>query len=106
MSKWHRNTRRMQRLRAAFFAEGRLLDHDPATRSEANCWLCGERIDYDATAGSTDDSHELDHAIPVSERPDLQEDQGNFRHSHKACNRERSNSAPHAGLGASVSDWW
>lgn len=106
MSKWHRNTRNMRRARPAFYEEGKLLDADPATRSEANCWICGERIDYDALPGSTEQSHELDHAIPVSERPDLQEDPSNFRHSHSICNRRRSNKAPLPSLGEAVPAWW
>ncbi len=99
-----KNTRRMRLLRAQFFAEGVRLDAagDPA----ANCWICKERIDYSADAGTTDDSHNLDHFKSVSEHPELQEDPTNFRHSHKSCNLRRGIRAPSPGLGQAVADWW
>jgi 5-methylcytosine-specific restriction endonuclease McrA len=96
----------MKQLTRDFFEQGRRLDADPATRAEASCWICLQRIDYDAAPGTTEDSHELDHYFPVSTHPDLQEDPTNFRHSHRRCNGERSNQAPKAGLGEQVPDWW
>lgn len=106
MSHWHKNTRRMHTLRDEFFNQGKQADANDDTRHTSTCWICGQRIDYYVPAGTTDDSHELDHATPVSQRPDLQEDPNNFRHAHKRCNRERSDSAPHATLGTQVPDWW
>lgn len=100
------NTRRMHQLRADFFDHGKHLDANPDTRDQANCWICKRRIDYDAPPGTTPDSHELDHAVPVSINPALQEDPTNFRHAHKRCNSERGNDTPTAGLGAQVPDWW
>ena len=100
------NSRRMQALRTAFFKEGRRLDADPATRDQAACWICQQRIDYDALPGTTEDSHELDHVIPVSRRPDLQEDPTNFAHAHRRCNGHRGASAPVGDLGDVVDDWW
>lgn len=101
-----RNTRRMNQLRERFFAEGKRLDADPVTREQAVCWICSQRIDYDAAPGTTDDSHELDHRVPVSVDDRLQEDWSNFEHSHRGCNRERSNGAPTGGLGEPVAPWW
>lgn len=100
------NTRRMNRLRQEFFAEGKRLDADPSTRAEALCWLCLQRIDYDLEPGSEDAAHELDHMVPVSVDPSLQEDPTNFRHSHRGCNRSRSNRAPVGALGDVVEAWW
>jgi hypothetical protein len=98
------NTRRMRMLRAQFFEAGKALDAkgDP----EANCWLCKQRIDYQAAPNSTDASHNLDHYHTVKDHPELQEDPTNFRHSHKLCNGERKADAPSLGLGEQVPDWW
>ena len=100
------DTRNMKRLRAEFFADGKLLDADPDTRHLANCWLCGQRIAYDLAPGTAPDSHNLDHLHPVSERPDLQHDPTGFKHSHMLCNQRRSNRAPSPGLGEEVPAWW
>lgn len=100
------NTRRMRQLRQDFFEEGRRLDADPRTRDQSACWLCGQRIDYDAAPGTTDDSHELDHVVPVSSAPDMQEEPGNFRHAHRRCNAARSNSVPVGALANRPRPWW
>ena len=47
------SSRHMRELRTAFFEEGKRLDADPATRAQADCWICGQRIDYDAAPCST-----------------------------------------------------
>ena len=99
-------SRRFKRLRDEFFVQGRRLDADPGTRDRSLCWLCDQRIDYDVAPGTTDDSHELDHAVPVSVDPSLQEDPGNFRHAHRRCNGRRGRSMPSEGLGDVVADWW
>lgn len=100
------NTRRMHRLRDEFFDDGRRYDADPATRHLSVCWICKGRIDYTAGAGTTPDSHHLDHRLPVSTHPELQEDPDNFEHAHKACNQERGTAAPTAGLGEEMPPWW
>lgn len=100
------SSRRMQALRGAFFEEGKRLDADPATRDQALCWICQQRIDYDAAPGSTEDSHELDHVVPVSRRPELQEDPTNFAHAHRRCNGHRGANAPRGDLGDEVDAWW
>lgn len=89
-----------------FYEEGKLLDADPDTREQADCWLCRLRIDYLADPGTTPDSHTRDHVIPVEDRPDLQEDPANWRHAHFSCNSSRGNRTPSPGLGDPVPDWW
>ncbi len=98
------NTRLDHRLRDEFVEEGKRLDAlgDP----EADCWLCGEPIDYTAAQNSTPDSHNLDHFHTVEDRPDLQSDPDNFRHSHALCNQQRGNRAPAPPLGDAMPDWW
>lgn len=100
------DSRRMKRLRSEFFEDGKRLDADPDTRDRANCWLCRTRIDYTVPPGSTPDSHNMDHYVTVDERPDLQEDPSNFRHSHASCNEARGKRAPSPGLGEPVPAWW
>ena len=100
------DTRRMKKLRAAFFAEGKRLDADPATRHLANCWLCGHRIDYLAEPSSTPDSHNLDHFKPYADAPELIDDPSNFRHACFVCNTSRGRRAPSPGLGDPLGDWW
>ncbi|MFP7833120.1 hypothetical protein [Marisediminicola sp. LYQ134] len=101
------NTRRDHALRDAFFLEGKQLDADPQTRQLANCHICKERIDYEATPNTTPDSHNLDHYFPVSTHPDLQQDPTNFRHAHMLCNQSRGAKTPGGGgLGEHINDWW
>lgn len=100
------NTRRMHKLRDDFFDEGRRLDADPATRDQANCWRCKQRIDYTVKANTTPDSHNLGHYYPVDDYPELQEDPSNFRHEHALCNWSAGKSMHSAGLGDQVPDWW
>lgn len=103
------DTRRMKKLRDAFFEQGKKqsLSRDPAVRELSQCWLCRDTIDYTAAPGSTPNSHELDHAHPVDDRPDLQEDVDNFRHAHSSCNSSRGKRAPNTqGLGEQVAAWW
>lgn len=104
MTDSHKSTRRMNRLRDEFFREGKQLDAagDPA----ADCWICLQPIDYSVRAGTTDDSHELDHYYPVSSHPQLQEDPANFRHSHRLCNLLRSKGAPEPELGIPSQVWF
>lgn len=100
------DTRHIKKLRQAFFDEGRRLDADPETRHLADCWLCKQRIDYDAAPSTSPDSHNLDHLTPYAEAPELLEDPSGFRHSHFACNASRGKRAPSPGLGEEVEDWW
>ena len=93
-----------KKLRDAFFDEGIALA--AAGSPDADCWLCGQPIDYEAKPGSTEDSHNLDHYHPVSTHPELQSDPGNFRHSHARCNTSRGNRDLDFDLGDQVPDWW
>ena len=91
MSK-HTTSRRFQKLRAEFRAQGE-RDQDP-------CWICGQAIDYsipntDPTSGRINwEAHQLDHLLPQSKYPEHAEDPAVFRHSHARCNNDRSNDAP------------
>ena len=100
------DTRHMKKLRSAFFDEGQRLDADPETRDLANCWLCGQRIDYTAEPSTTPDSHNLDHYTPYADAPDLLEDPTGFRHSHFLCNTSRGRRTPSPGLGEQLAQWW
>lgn len=101
-----KHTRRAQAQRTAFFDEGKRLDADPETRHLADCWICETRIDYSVEPNSTEDSHNLDHALAVDDYPELQDDPENFRHSHRRCNGSRGKRDLEAGLGEQVEDWW
>jgi hypothetical protein len=70
----------------------------------APCWLCGGDIDY-----RLDYPHpyswSLDHAIPVSDRPELMKDRNNFRSSHLDCNLQRGSDQPKLDLGVPSEVW-
>lgn len=102
-------TRRMHKLRDAFFEQGRRdsESRDPAVREKSRCWLCRTDIDYTAKPATTPDSHTTDHRHAVDDRPDLQEDIDNFEHAHYSCNSSRGKRAPNTqGLGEPVPAWW
>lgn len=98
MAKARVSTRAFRKARDRFFAEG--------LKDDAPCWLCGQPIDYAAQPGTTDDSHELDHYVPVSVDPSLQYDPGNFRHAHRVCNILRGASPPKLSLGLHSRRWY
>ncbi|TQN30602.1 HNH endonuclease [Haloactinospora alba] len=54
------------------------------------CWLCGRSIDVSLPSTSPM-SWTLDHAIPLSVRPDLALDPSNHREAHRRCNSTRGN---------------
>ena len=89
--------RAFRRSRADFRAEGEAADEP--------CWICGMTIDYTVPDWTTDDSWSLDHYWPVSLYPELQTDPAGWRHSHTNSNRQRSNHAPHPGIGATSRRW-
>lgn len=60
-------------------------------KEHAACWLCTHSIDYAITDPNDDEVWEPDHLYPRSTHPELAEDPGNLRASHRACNRVRSN---------------
>ncbi|SDR72032.1 HNH endonuclease [Microbacterium paraoxydans] len=105
----HKESRRMHKLRREFFEEGKRQSRstNPDEVEKSKCWICRDAIDYDAGQGTTSDSHELDHYHPVDDRPDLEEDVDNFRHSHSSCNSSRGKRAANTqGLGEQVAAWW
>lgn len=73
--------------------------------ADAPCWLCGQAIDYAITDIHNDGCWEPDHLFPRSTHPLLAEDPGNLRHSHRGCNRTRSNKLHVTGLGTLTRDW-
>lgn len=91
-----RSTRRYKTTRARFRAQSQQLNRP--------CWLCGGPINYDLPAGHPD-SWSLDHAYPVTQRPDLAEDPANYRDSHLHCNDERGDGEPHIQLGTPSEHW-
>lgn len=92
------STRAFQKARQRFFEQGR--------KDNAPCWLCDLPIDYSVPPGSTDESHELDHYVPVSVDPSLQYDPGNFRHAHRICNILRGAAPPKLSLGIHSRQWY
>lgn len=103
------SSRRMGKLRAAFYQEGKALSlsADPTQQALSNCWVCGMAIDYDTPPNTTPASHNLDHYFAVSTHPEFQEDPSNFRHSHDLCNKSRgSKMIDGGGLGEPVPQWW
>ncbi|AKV55516.1 gp55, HNH endonuclease [Bifidobacterium actinocoloniiforme DSM 22766] len=92
------STRAFQKARQRFFEQGK--------KENAPCWLCDLPIDYTVKPGSTDESHELDHYVPVSVDPSLQYDPGNFRHAHRICNILRGADPPKLTLGMHSRTWY
>ena len=98
-----RSTRRYRKLRAAFREECR-THVNPDGSVGAPCWLDGLPINY-SLPREHPESFNLDHAYPVSERPDLAEDPANFRPSHRHCNEERGDDEPFIQIGSPSEDW-
>lgn len=86
-----------QALREVFRAE--------CVAADAPCWMDGQPIAYDEPDGTTDDSFELDHYYPVSTHPHLEMDAGNFKPSHRQCNRSRGSGAPAPLINNPSRDW-
>lgn len=105
MSSKRVNTRAWQKFKTEFYEEGKALDADPDTRHLANCWLCGQRVNYAVEPNSTEDSHNLDHFYSIRDYPELQHDPANARHSHQACNVARGADAPLPGIGILSRNW-
>lgn len=91
-------TRAFRKASQEFFEQGK---HESAV-----CWLCGQPIDYSVDPGSTDDSHNLDHYVPVSMDPSIQHDPANWRHSHRICNILRGAAPPKLPLGTFSREWY
>jgi hypothetical protein len=91
-----RNSYRFRLLRVEFRRQCR-LDNRP-------CWLCGDAIDYDLP-NEHPECFQVDHAIPVSQRPDLGDDINNLRPSHRFCNERRGNNEPAIVMGVPSEQW-
>lgn len=92
------STRDFKRRSRQFFEQGK--------KENSPCWLCGQPIDYDVEPNSTDESHNLDHFIPVSVNPSMQYDPANWRHSHRICNILRGAEPPKIPLGMFSREWY
>lgn len=66
------------------------------------CWLCAQPIDMDLPPRHPL-AWSLDHAIPLSVRPDLALDEGNAREAHLGCNARKG--ARTSGGGRTSRDW-
>lgn len=88
-----------------YFKQVKARFYERCRRERPVCWLCGQPIDYEAEPGTTDDSLTLDHRIPVSKRPDLQDDPANFMPAHRSCNIRRGDSDPLLSLGTFSRVW-
>ena len=66
------------------------------------CHLCGQNVDY---SENSSDPWELDHFYPRSLRPELALDPGNFRSSHRRCNRARGSKDVRPTLGNPSREW-
>lgn len=61
------------------------------------CWICGHNIPTNVDGRTHPLAFTLDHAEPVSKRPDLLLDPANARSAHRRCNSARGNrTAPKA----------
>lgn len=63
-------------------------------KANARCWICGGRIDYNASNNPrsprySPDAYEPDHVLAVVDHPELELDMNNIRASHASCNRAR-----------------
>lgn len=67
----------------------RKMAWDRDRKARAQCWICGQSIDYSVAPSSTDESWEPDHVIPVHQCPELELDLTNIKASHRTCNRAR-----------------
>jgi hypothetical protein len=78
---------------------------DPATGKQGKpCHLCGDSIDYRLPYGHPE-AFELDHIIPVKDRPDLLLDVNNFGASHHTCNEDKGSDAAPLKLGECSEIW-
>lgn len=71
----------------------------------AECWICGQPIDYSVRRSSTDDAWEGDHYHPRSTHPELTNEPSNIRPAHRKCNRARQAKAGINDVGQRTRDW-
>ena len=68
------------------------------------CWLCSKPINY-TLHYKHPEAFNLDHAIPLSVRPELADDYNNFRSSHAVCNSRRQAEEPFLDIGVPSEQW-
>lgn len=91
---WH--TKDGARLRAEMQAHYRAID--------APCWICAQRIDYDAPANNPE-ALDIDHVKPRKTHRHLALDRNNLRPSHCRCNRSKGVGAAKPPLGTVTESW-
>ena len=68
------------------------------------CWICGQAIDY--TLPHTDEmAFTVEHIMPRSTHPELENDPGNTVASHARCNKRRGNKPYGPSLGVLSEDY-
>ena len=103
----HRETRVTTRPRAVNYGDKKYVKLRARFRARceavsAVCHLCGQPISYGV---NSPDPFELDHFYPVSKRPELYLDTGNWRASHSSCNRSRGDKDVTPVLGTPSEEW-
>lgn len=81
----------------------RLRENQKAKRLP--CWICGQRINYEARDPNADDAFSYDHYLPLSTHPELAEEPENGRSAHQKCNKARGNRPDKPGLGRTSRAW-
>lgn len=72
--------------------------------AQANCYHCGQRIDYAAQYPSPD-SFTVDHVKSWIGHPELREDPANLVACHAKCNRAKGSGQIKLGLGNRSEQW-
>ena len=68
------------------------------------CWICGQAIDY-SLPYDDEMAFSLEHIMPRSTHPDLENDPGNCVASHSRCNKARGNKAYAPSIGVASEDF-
>jgi 5-methylcytosine-specific restriction endonuclease McrA len=98
-----RSSGEYQRARQRYLNQARAHHNKDGTTGDP-CWLCGQPIDYQLKFPHPR-SWTLDHAIPITENPNLMLNPSNFRSAHNDCNNSRGNNNPRIELGEPSEIW-
>ena len=81
---------------------------EESKRNNAPCQRCGQAINYKAKPGTTGDSFECGHKLPMKTHPELAYDPANLGPEHRTCNRSagaKPVADPLTTLGNQTFDW-
>ncbi|GAA3089262.1 HNH endonuclease [Kribbella aluminosa] len=67
-------------------------------REETGCHLCGQPVDKSIQDRADPRVGQVDHVVPVADRPDLANERSNLRLAHRLCNL-RKGAGPARGTG-------